>query len=261
MASPTTSLVWADGELFDGGDVPCRVKVDLGRLLGMSPAVYLRGADQLEVQIDVLARGAAVLGYLGFDRVRILAELTDAMADRHDDVLVAALLPTPSSHKAAPPGVNWFLNIEGFEPEAESAPSGSDFRKSELGLGISPSPRNHHSPSASVLLLDDLELELGDRAGIDGTLWLNGDGNVACADRSTVVISAAGGSFTPPLADGAIESGWRRQLVGSGAVVESSIPLERLLAAEGIALLTPWGESVNVAKVVATDGNVSWTRG
>ncbi len=261
MASPTTSLVWADGELFDGRDLPGRVKVDLGRLLGMSPAVYLRGEDQLETQVDVLERGAAVLGYLGFDRVQMLAELTTAIDGRHEDVLVASLLPTPSSHKAAPPGGNWFLNIEGFEPDAASEPSGSEFRTSELCLGISPSPRNHHSPSANLLLLDDLELDLADRSGLDATLWLNSDGNVACADQSTVVIREAGVGFTPRLADGAIESGWRRQLVESRAVVESPIPLARLLGAEEISLLKPWGESADVAKVVAADGNVRWTRG
>ncbi|MGB3412592.1 MAG: aminotransferase class IV [Microthrixaceae bacterium] len=256
MASPTTSLVWADGQLFDEGELPDRIKVELGRLLGMSPAVYLRGVEQLEVQVDVLGRGAAVLGYLGFDRVQMLAELTAAVAGHSEDVLVASLLPSPASHKAAPPGENWFLNIDGFEPGAASETSGS-----ELSLGVSPLSRNHHSPSANVLLLDDLELDLADRTGTDATLWLNSYGNVACADRSTVVIREGHAAFTPPLSDGAIESGWRRQVVASGTVVESSIPLARLLAAEGIAVLTPWGESLDVAKVVGVDGNVGWVRG
>lgn len=263
MASPATSLVWADGQIFDGEELPDQVRVDLGRLLGMSPVVYLNGPENLETQIEVLLRSAAVLGYTGLNPAAVESQLNEAFAALPDGCVVAALIPGPSSHKAAPPGDDWFLVTDSFEVESSN---------SELKLAFSPNPRNHHGPVANVLLLDDLELGIsrlgpgisrdlrhGAEPGrsrsdmADALIHLNLDGRVACVDQSALVISEDGSEFTPPLIDGAIETGWRRRAVLSGRLVEARISPQRILDADRVACLTPWGRYVTATSVVPAD--------
>lgn len=251
MTSPSTSLVWADGKLVDGTELTYEIKVEMGRLLGMSPVVYLRGTEQLETQVDVLELGAKSLGYLDFDPAAILAELIIAIEEHSSDLLVASLMPGPTSHKAAPPGVDWFLHVEEFMPHCLAA--------EPFSLAVASSVRDNCSPSANVLLLDDLELALGSRMDSNAMLWLNIEGNVACADQSAVLVTERDFTYTPPLSDGAIESGWRRSAIASGAAVEASISPERLRAAQEVVLITPWGERVAVTRIVGTTGKSSWT--
>ncbi len=244
MASPATSLVWADGQIFDGAGSPEQLQVDLGRLLGISPAVYLQGTENLADQVEVLGRSAAVLGYREFDATLIRKQAAVEVAAHPDDILVAALLPGLTSHKAAPPGTDWFLRVEHFEVQPSSG---------DLELGFSPLPRNHLSPSANLLLLDDLELGFVPRGSADALIWLNRDGQVACVDQSAVVILEDGAWFTPPLSDGAIETGFRQRAVTSGRVIESPISPQRLLDAESVAVLTPWGQRVGVSSIAPVD--------
>lgn len=262
MASPPTSLVWADGAVTEGSEISTQLEVDLGRLLGISPAVYLNGRDHLEGQVDLLGDCAKTLGYTQFEAAKIVEELVTLIESTGFGHLVVSLLPGPASHKAAPPGSDWFLNVEQFSIDQFSVENFSvGPQASRLRVGLSNSVRNHHGVCANLLLLDDLELDLAPRDGVDVVLWLNGDGNVACADQSAVIVREGSSSYTPPLTDGAIESGWRGRAVGSGEVVESSISLARLLAADEVYCLMPWGQRIQVASVegvgVSANGGVA----
>lgn len=267
MASPSTSLVWADGQIFDATDLPRSLQVELGQVLGISPAAYLRGNEDLEVHIEVLGRAASSLGYLDFEADRVLAEVAheidrhSAVSDLADSATVVSLLPSPESHKATPPGPNWFLNIGELTDPLDPVMGDG------LRLGLSPFRRDHNSPSVNVLLLHDTELDLARRGSpeqedaFDAMIWLNLDGNVACADQHTILIREGTATCMPSLSDGAIETGWRQMTLKAESAVESTIPFDRLCAADEITCLSPWGARFGVSAVFDGDESQRWANG
>jgi branched-subunit amino acid aminotransferase/4-amino-4-deoxychorismate lyase len=272
MASPTQiserspAMFWVDGQTQTADSLSRAASAQLGLLLGISPVVYVALAvDQedaltslnvdIAAHMQVLDLAALTLGFSGFDAAEAIAKIHGAQrsasvkAARHSGAgagfLAVALVPDANSHKAAPPGANWFLQLSEFTPPRLLAP------ESEGGLRVAQSSyrRNQSSPSACLLLEQDAELLAG-RALVgeaDATLWLNLDGHVACVDQHCVFVSQADGSvMTPPLQDGALNTAWRTERIAVLGAVERSITLADLDNAESVDCITAWGEALRV---------------
>ena len=166
--------------------------------------------------------------------------------------LSAALIPSASSHKAAPPAADWFMHLDGFTPPRVLSPD------SPTGLRVSLAShrRNQSSPAARLLLSQDTELIAGSVQSeqTDATLWLNLEGHVACIDEHSVFVQMSNATIlTPPLQDGAIHSACRSAQIESSGAQEQSLTLADLLGAQSITCLTPWGQTVPVSSLAGRE--------
>ena len=232
--------VWLDGELHAPEALSSELAVLMGAALGISPACHLRGDALLDEHLRLLAASASTLGYEGVTA----SALRDSIGDLSDDEpTVVALVPGPAAHRAAPPGDDWALVRWGSEVDAGSA----------IDAELSPTPRNHLSPVAGVLLLDDTELLAGTRAaqsaGGEASVWTDLDGRLSCVDQGTLVLRLDGRLVTPSTACGAIRTAWRDELVQRGELEERELVVDDLRHAEGAAPHQPSAAVRAVARV------------
>ena len=231
--------VWFDGELVAPDPVPSELGVLMGTALGISPACHLRGDALLAEHLALLAQAATILGYEGVDA----GELRAALGEVPAGPTVVALVPGPAAHRATPPCAEWAL----VRWHGDDRPGGP------IDAALSSSPRNHLSPAAGVLLLDDTELLAGARGaradGRNACAWVDLDGRLSCIDQGTLVLRIDGRLVTPSAACGAIRTAWREALVTHGALDERELVLDDLRRAESAACLEPWGAVRSIARV------------
>ena len=283
MASSTQSsqtsppVFWIDGKILDSDLLSQDTEARLGLLLGISPVVYInadpelavdRVAQTVQAHVQVLSEAAQTLGYTGFDPALAASQIAAALLGPAQDgpaqggsaqdgsgqqpYLSAALIPSASSHKAAPPGGDWFIHLDGFTPPRVLSPD------SPTGLRVSLAShrRNQSSPAARLLLSQDTELIAGSVQSeqTDATLWLNLEGHVACIDEHSVFVQMSNATIlTPPLQDGAIHSACRSAQIESSGAQEQSLTLADLLGAQSITCLTPWGQTVPVSSLAGRE--------
>ena len=278
MASSTQSsqtsppVFWIDGKILDSDLLSQDTEARLGLLLGISPVVYInadpelavdRVAQTVQAHVQVLSEAAQTLGYTGFDPALAASQIAAALLGPAQDgsaqdgsgqqpYLSAALIPSAKSHKAAPPGGDWFMHLDGFTPPRVLSPD------SPTGLRVSLAShrRNQSSPAARLLLSQDTELIAGrvQSEQTDATLWLNLEGNVACIDEHSVFVRMSNATIlTPPLQDGAIHSACRSAQIESSGAQEQSLTLADLLGAQSITCLTPWGQTVPVSSLAGRE--------
>ena len=278
MASSTQSsqtsppVFWIDGKILDSDLLSQDTEARLGLLLGISPVVYInadpelapdRVAQTVQAHVQVLSDAAQTLGYMGFDPALAASQIAAALLGPAQDgsaqdgsgqqpYLSAALIPSANSHKAAPPGGDWFMHLDGFTPPRVLSPD------SPTGLRVSLAShrRNQSSPAARLLLSQDTELIAGSVQSeqTDATLWLNLEGNVACIDQHSVFVRMSNATIlTPPLQDGAIHSACRSAQIESSGAQEQSLTLADLLGAQSITCLTPWGQTVPVSSLAGRE--------
>ena len=278
MASSTQSsqtsppVFWIDGKILDSDLLSQDTEARLGLLLGISPVVYInadpelavdRVAQTVQAHVQVLSEAAQTLGYTGFDPALAASQIAAALLGPAQDgsaqdgsgqqpYLSAALIPSASSHKAAPPGGDWFMHLDGFTPPRVLSPD------SPAGLRVSLAShrRNQSSAAARLLLSQDTELIAGrvQSEQTDATLWLNLEGNVACIDQHSVFVRMSDARLlTPPLQDGAIHSACRSAQIESSGAQEQSMTLADLLGAQSITCLTPWGQTVPVSSLAGRE--------
>ena len=283
MASSTQSsqtsppVFWIDGKILDSDLLSQDTEARLGLLLGISPVVYInadpelavdRVAQTVQAHVQVLSEAAQTLGYTGFDPALAASQIAAALLGPAQDgpaqggsaqdgsgqqpYLSAALIPSASSHKAAPPGGDWFMHLDGFTPPRVLSPD------SPTGLRVSLAShrRNQSSPAARLLLSQDTELIAGrvQSEQTDATLWLNLEGNVACIDQHSVFVRMSNATIlTPQLQDGAIHSACRSAQIESSGAQEQSLTLADLLGAQSITCLTPWGQTVPVSSLAGRE--------
>ena len=278
MASSTQSsqtsppVFWIDGKILDSDLLSQDTEARLGLLLGISPVVYInadpelavdRVAQTVQAHVQVLSEAAQTLGYTGFDPALAASQIAAALLGPAQDgsaqdgsgqqpYLSAALIPSASSHKAAPPGGDWFMHLDGFTPPRVLSPD------SPAGLRVSLAShrRNQSSAAARLLLSQDTELIAGrvQSEQTDATLWLNLEGNVACIDEHSVFVRMSNATIlTPPLQDGAIHSACRSAQIESSGAQEQSLTLADLLGAQSITCLTPWGQTVPVSSLAGRE--------
>lgn len=273
MASSTQSsqtsppVFWIDGKILDSDLLSQDTEARLGLLLGISPVVYInadpepavdRVAQTVQAHVQVLSEAAQTLGYTGFDPALAASQIAAALPGPERDgsgrqpYLSAALIPSASSHKAAPPGGDWFMHLAGFTPPrvlSSDSPDG-------LRVSLASHQRNQSSPAARLLLSQDTELIAGrvQSEQTDATLWLNLEGNVACIDQHSVFVRLSDKTLlTPPLQDGAIHSACRSEQIESSGAQEQSLTLADLLGAQSITCLTPWGQTVPVSSLAGQE--------
>ncbi len=70
----------------------------------------------------------------------------------------------------------------------------------------------------------------------DEVVLLNPDGNVTETTISNLAIRVGEAWLTPPIADGCLPGAYRSKLVAEGTVVEQSVSVDRLRAADEIAV-------------------------
>ena len=273
MASPTqssqmsTPVFWVDGKILDSDSLSTDAEALLGLLLGISPVVYISadpdtGVDQVaqkvEEHVQVLSEAAQTLGYVGFDSALAVSQIVAALLGSEQDgsgqqpYLSAALVPSAISHKAAPPGADWFMQLAGFTPPRILPPDSPGGLRVSLALHR----RNQKSPAANLLLSQDTELLAGRVRSeqTDATLWLNLDGHVACIDQHSVFVRLSDETLlTPPLQDGAIHSACRSAQIESSGAQEQSLTLGDLLDSQSITCLAPWGQTVPVASLAGRE--------
>ncbi len=283
MASSTQSsqtsppVFWIDGKILDSDLLSQDTEARFGLLLGISPVVYInadpelavdRVAQTVQAHVQVLSEAAQTLGYTGFDPALAASQIAAALpgpaqdgsaqdgsaqdGSRRQPYLSAALIPSASSHKAAPPGGDWFIHLDGFTPPRVLSPD------SPTGLRVSLAShrRNQSSPAARLLLSQDTELIAGSVQSeqTDATLWLNLEGHVACIDEHSVFVRMSNATIlTPPLQDGAIHSACRSAQIESSGAQEQSLTLADLLGAQSITCLTPWGQTVPVSSLAGRE--------
>ena len=283
MASSTQSsqtsppVFWIDGKILDSDLLSQDTEARLGLLLGISPVVYInadpelavdRVAQTVQAHVQVLSEAAQTLGYTGFDPALAASQIAAALLGPAQDgpaqggsaqdgsgqqpYLSAALIPSASSHKAAPPAADWFMHLDGFTPPRVLSPD------SPTGLRVSLAShrRNQSSPAARLLLSQDTELIAGRAQSeqTDATLWLNLEGNVACIDEHSVFVRMSNATIlTPPLQDGAIHSACRSAQIESSGAQEQSLTLADILGAQSITCLTPWGQTVPVSSLAGRE--------
>ena len=288
MASSTQSsqtsppVFWIDGKILDSDLLSQDTEARLGLLLGISPVVYInadpelavdRVAQTVQAHVQVLSEAAQTLGYTGFDPALAASQIAAALLGPAQDgtaqdgsaqdgsaqdgsgqqpYLSAALIPSAKSHKAAPPGGDWFMHLDGFTPPRVLSPD------SPTGLRVSLAShrRNQSSPAARLLLSQDTELIAGSVQSeqTDATLWLNLEGHVACIDQHSVFVRMSNATIlTPPLQDGAIHSACRSAQIESSGAQEQSLTLADLLGAQSITCLTPWGQTVPVSSLAGRE--------
>jgi len=274
MASPTqtlqisTPVFWVDGKILDSDSLNPEAEARLGLLLGISPVVYIsadpelavdRVAQKVQAHVQILSEAAQTLGYTGFDSALAAAQIVAALhgSEREGPAqdssgpqphVAVTLVPRAISHKAAPPGADWFIRLAGFTPPqvlSVDSPGG-------LRVSLSSHRRNQKSPAAQLLLAQDTELLAGRvrTEHTDATLWLNLDAHVACIDQHSVFVRLSDARLlTPPLNDGAIHSACRSAQIESSGALEQSLTLGDLLDSQSITCLTPWGQTVPVASL------------
>ncbi len=280
-------VFWIDGKILDSDLLSQDTEARLGLLLGISPVVYInadpelapdRVAQTVQAHVQVLSDAAQTLGYMGFDPALAASQIAAALLGPAQDgsaqdgpaqdgsaqdgsaqdgsgqqpYLSAALIPSASSHKAAPPGGDWFMHLDGFTPPRVLSPD------SPAGLRVSLAShrRNQSSAAARLLLSQDTELIAGrvQSEQTDATLWLNLEGNVACIDQHSVFVRMSDARLlTPPLQDGAIHSACRSAQIESSGAQEQSMTLADLLGAQSITCLTPWGQTVPVSSLAGRE--------
>lgn len=288
MASPTQTLqisppvFWVDGKILDSDSLNPDAEARIGLLLGISPVVYIsadpelavdRVVQRVEGHVQILSEAAQILGYTGFDSALAAAQIVAALlgskwdgserdgpaqegsvydGDGPQPYVAVTLVPRAISHKAAPPGADWFMQLAGFTPPqvlSVDSPGG-------LRVSLSSHRRNQKSPAAQLLLAQDTELLAGRvrTEHTDATLWLNLDGQVACIDQHSVFVRMSDATLlTPPLRDGAIHSACRSAQIESSGAVEQSLTLGDLLNSQSITCLTHWGQTVPVASLSARE--------
>ena len=278
MASSTQSsqtsppVFWIDGKILDSDLLSQDTEARLGLLLGISPVVYInadpelavdRVAQTVQAHVQVLSEAAQTLGCTGFDPALAASQIAAALLGSAQDgsaqdgsgqqpYLSAALIPSASSHKAAPPGGDWFMHLDGFTPPRVLSPDSPD----GLRVSLASHRRNQSSPAARLLLSQDTELIAGrvQSEQTDATLWLNLEGNVACIDQHSVFVRMSNATIlTPPLQDGAIHSACRSAQIESSGAQEQSLTLADLLGAQSITCLTPWGQTVPVSSLAGRE--------
>ena len=278
MASSTQSsqtsppVFWIDGKILDSDLLSQDTEARLGLLLGISPVVYInadpelavdRVAQTVQAHVQVLSEAAQTLGYTGFDPALAASQIAAALLGPAQDgsaqdgsgqqpYLSAALIPSASSHKAAPPGGDWFMHLDGFTPPRVLSPDSPD----GLRVSLASHRRNQSSPAARLLLSQDTELIAGSVQSeqTDATLWLNLEGHVACIDEHSVFVQMSNATIlTPPLQDGAIHSACRSAQIESSGAQEQSLTLADLLGAQSITCLTPWGQTVPVSSLAGRE--------
>ena len=273
MASSTqssqtsTPLFWIDGKIVDSDLLSQDTEARLGLLLGISPVVYINadpdtGVDQVaqtvQAHVQVLSEAAQTLGYTGFDPALAASQITAALPGSEQDgsgqppYLSAALVPSAISHKAAPPGGDWFMHLADFTPPRVLSPDSPN----GLRVSLASHRRNQSSPAARLLLSQDTELIAGrvQSEQTDATLWLNLEGHVACIDQHSVFVRMGNATIlTPPLQDGAIHSACRSAQIESSGAQEQSLTLADLLGAQSITCLTPWGQTVPVSSLAGRE--------
>ena len=278
MASSTQSsqtsppVFWIDGKILDSDLLSQDTEARLGLLLGISPVVYInadpelavdRVAQTVQAHVQVLSEAAQTLGYTGFDPALAASQIAAALlgpaqggsaqdGSGQQPYLSAALIPSASSHKAAPPAADWLMHLDGFTPPRVLSPD------SPTGLRVSLAShrRNQSSPAARLLLSQDTELIAGSVQSeqTDATLWLNLEGHVACIDEHSVFVQMSNATIlTPPLQDGAIHSACRSAQIESSGAQEQSLTLADLLGAQSITCLTPWGQTVPVSSLAGRE--------
>ena len=283
MASSTQSsqtsppVFWIDGKILDSDLLSQDTEARLGLLLGISPVVYINADPELapdrveqtvQAHVQVLSEAAQTLGYTGFDPALAASQIAAALPGPAQDgsaqdgsaqdgsgqqpYLSAALIPSANSHKAAPPGGDWFMHLDGFTPPRVLSPD------SPTGLRVSLAShrRNQSSPAARLLLSQDTELIAGSVQSeqTDATLWLNLEGHVACIDEHSVFVRMSNATIlTPPLQDGAIHSAYRSAQIESSGAQEQSLTLADLLGAQSNTCLTPWGQTVPVSSLAGRE--------
>ena len=288
MASSTQSsqtsppVFWIDGKILDSDLLSQDTEARFGLLLGISPVVYInadpelavdRVAQTVQAHVQVLSEAAQSLGYTGFDPALAASQIAAALPGTERDgsaqdgsaqdgsaqdgsgqqpYLSAALIPSASSHKAAPPGGDWFMHLDGFTPPRVLSPDSPD----GLRVSLASHQRNQSSPAARLLLSQDTELIAGSVQSeqTDATLWLNLEGHVACIDEHSVFVRLSNATLlTPPLQDGAIHSACRSAQIESSGAQEQSLTLADLLGAQSITCLTPWGQTVPVSSLAGRE--------
>lgn len=240
----------------DPGDVPLDVAVRMGRVLGISPVTYLGPTpgwptpDPVD-QFAPLVDAAGILGYRGVDAASLATLLGDRVSSAQT---LVALVPDPTAHKSSPPGRRWICHSEPFDPPS-SGPRRRDDVPALIRATVAMERLNETSPVSSLLLWDDPTAEMAHRdavgQGFDAAVLLNRSGRVATLDAGTLVVTPSDGtdvgkSVTPPLADGARDTAWRRELIRRGDVVEKSLEPDDLYAANRIVCMYPWGDRVPV---------------
>ncbi|MCB1255895.1 MAG: aminotransferase class IV [Microthrixaceae bacterium] len=267
--SKNRHLVYFNGEVHEYSslsDLPRPVAVSMGRELGISPVTYLNpsiGNSTISVwdHLDVLSESATLLGYAGATPARLAELLLEYGPLGGPDCTLVALVPDPTSHVAAPPGLNWFLHAEAFRPSGDSSTQ-RDTARGPLAkshrTGISAHRRNHRDPSTRVQLWDDIIANLtkaeASQAGLDAMVVLNVDGRVASTGVCTVMLELGERYVTPPLSEGALDTPWRRNILYSGEAVEMRLTLENLRNADMVLCLSPWGEEYRLDLVETGDG-------
>lgn len=272
----------------DASEVPQDMAVEMGRALGISPIAYLgspRGFPPVDPvdQLVPLVEAAALLGYRGVDAEGLLSRLAEVQGDvatpLADTTVFVALVPDPTSHRAAPPGERWFCHFESLGTDTADMPGRStglgcdrwgwavDLRWPHVdprrpGAVVVDQRRNRTSRVSSVLLWDDPVADLAHRSAVEAgaamAILLDTVGHVAGLDSGTLLVelptdggpgasrSSRTGLVTPPLGDGAIDTVWRRTSIRSGEVVERTLDPEDLMDADRLVCVYPWGDRVTV---------------
>jgi len=244
MVSATAAVVCSDGHLHRDGELPDGLEVELGLLLGMSPAVHVEPGVLVEEHATVLCAAAQVLGYDGTTVGEVADELRVAAGS---GPFVAALVPSAAHHRATPPGRTWTL-VRLTPLDAEPG--------SPLELVVSPFARRALPEVASLVLHTDAEHAAAAALHPDGAvdpatlLRVDGAGNVARAGDRSVFARVDGQVVTPRLAHGAPRTAWREALLDG--VHEAALTPEQLAAATSIVCLAPQGTLRAVASIGGT---------
>lgn len=246
-------------------DLPRPLAVAMGRELGISPVVHLNpslGSSTISVwdHLEVLSDAADLLGYAGATPAVLAEALLEHAPFGGPDCTLVALIPDPTSHRAAPPGLNWFLHAERFEraPGETMGHGGTgDPERAPYRVGVSEQRRNHHDPASRILLWDDLLVELARREaaslGLDSMLILNVEERVASVGFCAVMLQLGDRYVTPPLSEGAVDTPWRRHVLYSGEAVEMRLTLDNVRDADRVFCLSPWGEEYRLTLVESGD--------
>lgn len=228
-------------------DVPRALAVQMGRELGISPVAYLGspiGSTGLSIwdHLETLADAATTIGYSGVSTAKLASDLLDHFHLGEGLYSLLALVPDPTAHRAMPPGFSWLLHVERFDPRPRYGLG------NPLRVGVSTERRNGYDPANRLLTWDDPITRLGGReavwAGLDMMVHLNTEGRVASVADCAVLVSVDGRFVTPPLAEGALDTAWRRHLLLSGEATEAPLTIEALQSSEQRVCLTPWGEQL-----------------
>ena len=180
----------------------------------------------LEDHLDRIEWSAARHG-IAFDRAVALASLEAAVAgvDRAVRVRLAVGRNTGMS-----------ITVDDAPDRFAMAPGPAP---GEVGLGIDMDPVDPQDPSLYVKTTDRRRYEdrRGRHRGVDDVLLINTNGLVTESTVANVAALIGGRWYTPPLSDGLLPGILRGKLVDEGLLVERSLSIGEVLAADGVALV------------------------